>query len=86
MTQQERDDLSIFLMSQDMRISDLAGKSNHYEYQVRKVMEILRDEDLTAAAKVAKLKDKLGMNATNNVSAERIKVLKAQLAAIEANE
>jgi hypothetical protein len=86
MTQQEKDDISIFLMSQDARICHHAGRSNHFEHQLHKVMEILRNEELTASAKVLKLKDKLGMNATNTHSAELVEKLKAQLAAIEADD
>jgi len=84
MNQEEKDQLSIFMMAQDGRITDQAGRANHFEEQIRMVMRILKDTDLTAAAKVKKLKDKLGMNATNRVmTVEQIAALQKQLADVE---
>jgi hypothetical protein len=70
MTQQERDDLSIFLMSQDARIAENARRAAHFEWKVHEVMAILNDKDLTAAAKVRNLRHELGMDATNDVWGE----------------
>ena len=63
MNQSERDELSIFMMSQDGRITELAERANYFESQVWEVKSILRDSDLTPTAKIRELKSYLGMSA-----------------------